>query len=91
MKIRIWLAASVATIVPAIPAVAQTVESHEGLDDIIVTAQRRSQDLRDVPISITAANAETLANARVDNVSNIQGSARRSPSASRTSQARRRT
>ena len=72
MNIRIWLAASVATLVPAIPAVAQTVESHEGLDDIIVTAQRRSQDLRDVPISITAANAETLANARVDNVSNIQ-------------------
>ncbi|WP_235976950.1 TonB-dependent receptor [Sandaracinobacteroides hominis] len=73
MNIRFWLTASVAALVPVMPARAQTTEtSGDGLEDIIVTAQRRSQDLRDVPISITAANAETLANARVDNVSNIQ-------------------
>ncbi len=72
LNIRFWLAASVAAIAPAMPALAQTVDTGEGLEDIIVTAQRRSQDLRDVPISITAANAEALANARVDNVSNIQ-------------------
>jgi iron complex outermembrane receptor protein len=33
--------------------------------DIIVTAQRRSERLRDVPISITAVNAETLSKAGV--------------------------
>jgi len=32
-----------------------------GLDDIVVTAQRRSENLQTVPIAITAASAETLA------------------------------
>jgi iron complex outermembrane receptor protein len=73
MNARVWLCASLCAIAVAAPAVAQEVDTgSEGLEDIIVTAQRRSQDLRDVPISITAANSEALANARVDNVSNIQ-------------------
>lgn len=73
MKAKFWLCTSLCAIAIATPALAQeTVSTSDGLDDIIVTAQRRSQDLRDVPISITAANAETLANARVDNISNIQ-------------------
>lgn len=42
-----------------------------GLQEIVVTAQRRSEKLQNVPISITAANAATLAEARVDNVANI--------------------
>lgn len=44
----------------------------QGLDDIIVTAQRRSELLQNVPIAITAANADMLATARVDNIANIQ-------------------
>ena len=43
-----------------------------GLQDIVVTAQRRSENLQDVPISITAANSDALATARVENISNIQ-------------------
>jgi len=42
-----------------------------GLQEIVVTAQRRSEKLQNVPISITAANADALAEARVENVSNI--------------------
>ncbi|QNA84365.1 TonB-dependent receptor [Sphingomonas sp. So64.6b] len=38
----------------------QAAES-SGLDDIIVTAQKREQSLQDVPISITAFNAEAIA------------------------------
>lgn len=77
MKANFWLRASLCAIAAASPALAPAsaqgvATGTDGLEDIIVTAQRRSQDLRDVPISITAANAETLANARVDNVSNIQ-------------------
>jgi outer membrane receptor protein involved in Fe transport len=41
------------------------------LQDIVVTAQRRSERLQDVPISITAADATTLSQARVENISNI--------------------
>lgn len=38
----------------------QAAEGVSQIDDIIVTAQRRSELLRDVPISITALSAETL-------------------------------
>ncbi|MEH3048181.1 TonB-dependent receptor [Sphingomonas adhaesiva] len=53
------------------PAPAATEES-QGLGDIIVTAQRRAENLQNVPIAITAASADTLATARVDNIANIQ-------------------
>ena len=71
---KLWLLASVAALTPAFPTFAQDSvgTADEGLEDIIVIAQRRSQSASDVPISITAANAETLATARVDNVANIQ-------------------
>ena len=38
---------------------AQTGESQTGLEDIIVTAQRREQKLQDVPVAITAVTADT--------------------------------
>jgi outer membrane receptor protein involved in Fe transport len=41
------------------------------LPDIIVTAQRRSERLQDVPISVTSVNATALAETRVFNVENI--------------------
>ena len=40
--------------------------------DIIVTAQRRSERLRDVPIAITALNAETLSKAGVTNLRDLE-------------------
>lgn len=39
--------------------------------DIIVTAQRRSERLRDVPISITAISGDTLAKAGISNILDI--------------------
>lgn len=51
-------------------AVAQ--EAEGGLEDIVVTAQRRSERLQNVPIAITVAGAEQLSIARVDNIANIQ-------------------
>lgn len=68
------LAAIVAS--AAVPNLAHAQQAEEqsatGLAEIIVTAQRRTENLQDVPIAITAANAETLAQARVENVANIQ-------------------
>jgi len=57
------LALSVASLALAGTASAQdegAETSSGGLQDIVVTAQRRSEDLQKVPISITALNAETL-------------------------------
>jgi len=47
---------------PTAPEVAQT----EGLEEIIVTAQRRSEDLQEVPISVSAVTADTLRNTGID-------------------------
>jgi len=51
---------------------ADTATENQGLREIIVTAQRRAENLQNVPIAITAADADTLATARVDNIANIQ-------------------
>jgi iron complex outermembrane receptor protein len=54
--------------VPNAPPPAATTESVSGSGgDIIVTAQRRSERLRDVPISITALSADTLSKAGISN------------------------
>ncbi|HEY1073133.1 TonB-dependent receptor [Brevundimonas sp.] len=47
----------------AAPAVAQTAAAADpavGVDEIVVTAQRRSENIRDVPFAVTAMNTETL-------------------------------
>lgn len=41
------------------------------IEDIVVTAQRRSENLQRVPISITALGGETLANAKINDVQAI--------------------
>lgn len=47
------------------------VPSSSGLEAIVVTAQRRSERLQDVPISITAASAETLTRAGVTDTQSL--------------------
>ncbi|WP_312144580.1 TonB-dependent receptor domain-containing protein [Brevundimonas sp.] len=47
----------------AVPAMAQTVDAAEqavSVDEIVVTAQRRSENIRDVPFAVTAMSPETL-------------------------------
>ena len=55
---------------PAQPEVATA--QAPAIDEIVVTAQRREQNLQDVPIAVTAASAEMLADARVENITDIQ-------------------
>lgn len=45
------------------------------LTDIVVTAQRREESLQDVPVAVTALNADALAQMRVANISNLSGAA----------------
>lgn len=53
------------------PAWAQ--DRAEGLEEIIVTAQKREQSLQDVPIAITALGGEALQANRVVNVTDLSG------------------
>ena len=43
-----------------------------GLEVVVVTAQRRSERLQDVPVSVTAVSSAQLARAHIDNISRLQ-------------------
>jgi len=56
------------------PAAAQNQTAsaeHSGIADIIVTAQRRSQNLQNVPISVNAFNAEMVESRRISDVQSL--------------------
>lgn len=48
-------------------------EKDAGLDEIVVTAQRREESLQDVPVAVTAFGADALESARMTNVRNLSG------------------
>jgi iron complex outermembrane receptor protein len=58
----------------ALPAMAQTGPAQEAsaLDDIVVTAQRRAENLQDVPIAVTALTSETLLNNDIRDLSRVE-------------------
>jgi len=49
-----------------------TAPSTNAIDEIVVTAQRTSQSLQDVPIAISAFTADTLAKQQINNASDLQ-------------------
>jgi iron complex outermembrane receptor protein len=66
---RTWLAAFAGAICLApLQAVAQETDSN---DDIIVTAQKREQNVQDVPIAVSVLNADTLADNHVTDVMDL--------------------
>ena len=75
-----WIAlsgASLAALLSAAPALAQAAPdpsagAYNALDEIVVTAQRTSQSLQDVPIAITAFTAQGLAAQQINNSSDLQ-------------------
>ena len=81
MKTIIGKTASAAVLILAAglsaPAYAQEApqQTSTTLDDVIVTAQRREQSLQDVPIAITAFNAETLERTNATGIQDIAGKA----------------
>ncbi|MDP4916770.1 MAG: Plug domain-containing protein, partial [Haliea sp.] len=64
------LASSIAMVVSA-TASAQSNARNVALEEIIVTAQKREQNLQNVPIAVTALNAETLNMFRVTNTEDL--------------------
>lgn len=57
------VSASSLALLLAAPAMAQSADGSEqavSVDEIVVTAQRRSENIRDVPFAVTAMNPETL-------------------------------
>src|SRR3546814_3482046 len=47
---------------------------YQGISDIVVTAQKQSENLQDVPISVSAITAETLQDQQVTNIADLSNS-----------------
>ena len=47
---------------------AMPVQAQEALEEIVVTALRRAESLQDAPATVTAFNAETIEEARIQNM-----------------------
>ncbi|MBO9695948.1 MAG: TonB-dependent receptor [Sphingopyxis sp.] len=72
-KTRCSLAALTLALLAAPPAHAQEVERSEGaLDEIVVTAEKREENLQNVPIAVTAMTGETLTATGISNVEDLQ-------------------
>lgn len=58
----------------AAPAMAQgtTADQNQTVDDIVVTATRRSESLQKVPIAITALNDESLTQSNIADIKSVQ-------------------
>jgi len=65
-------AAVVGTAVFGWAGVASAQDQASSVDDIIVTAQKREQSLQDVPIVVTSLSAETLSDAGVRDIKDLQ-------------------
>jgi iron complex outermembrane receptor protein len=74
LSISLIALAACQIIQPALAQVAETGTAPQqsgGLDEIVVTAQKRAENLQDTPIAVTAFNAESLNNKNVGDISGI--------------------
>lgn len=70
--------ASIAVLAMAAPAAAQDTagapaaeQDSGGIEDIVVTAQRREERLQDAPVSVTALSADSLTARGIDNLADV--------------------
>lgn len=68
-KLSVILLASASALAIAMPAYAQTVE----LDEIIVTAQKRNENLQEVPLAITAISSDKIDQLGITDAEDISG------------------
>jgi iron complex outermembrane receptor protein len=71
------LLGAAAAVLPASELRAQEPSSAISLDEVVVTARKREENLQDVALSITSINAAELERLNVSDVSDVAGWTRR--------------
>ena len=67
-KVSLKISVAIASLTAAMPTFAQQAEETQGgIQDIVVTAQRRDESVQDVPIAISAFSAEQLETQGINN------------------------
>lgn len=70
---RAALPAAIATLMAPL-TLAESVDD-SGLEEVVVTAQKREQNLQDVPVAITAINAEDITDRKISDISDVGSTA----------------
>jgi iron complex outermembrane receptor protein len=74
LSLMLTAAPMIALLLPAPTMAQQTAEEENaGIEEIIVTAQRREENLQDVPISVSAFTAEQMAARGTSDISRLEG------------------
>ena len=73
-KPRVWLAVTVAACSLALP-LTPTAQEQGYLEEIIVTAQKREQNIQDIPVAVTALSGEQLVEYGITDMFDLQQSA----------------
>ncbi len=60
------------SVTPAAAAPAATKSKPERVEEVVVTSQRRSERLQDVPIAVTAVTSQELARVHIDDISRLE-------------------
>lgn len=68
---RLLMSATAIALVPAMAHAQDAGQTNSGLEEIIVTAQKREQNMQDVPVAVTAVTGETLTNRGVATVADL--------------------
>src|ERR1044072_8339893 len=71
-----YAVASVLTVTgysPVVPEVALAQEAAGGLEEIVVTAQRRTQSLQDVPIALQVVDSTLIKDVAAENIGDLNG------------------
>ena len=71
--LRFSLLAAPALMAAPLLVQAQTADQTSRLEEILVTAQKREQNIQDVPVSISALSADTIAANRIGTVNDLSG------------------
>ena len=72
VRAALMVSVTTASLAPAAQVFAQQADAQQGIEEIIVTAQKRDQSLQDVPLAITALSSTDIERLNASDVRDLQ-------------------